>query len=236
MPPEFQSGDILDYGCGQGLFLASLLKAGRHAFGCDIEIDQIVNPAVRSQAVEIQPWGFPPVASVILTVSILDVIEHHVNPNAFLLMLKNHGVRHIVCKVPIVEGPLYVLSTMLARFRIPSTLYGLYEVGDPAPHVTYFSRPGITTLFQKHGFRLRKTMPITEVGAELPRRMRTVSVAVRSMLYPFLWLAGMSLAALSTFGKSDSQVFYFSGDEHSFSSSKSGLKKLSLGTLLLAFT
>ena len=84
----FRDDTILDVGCGPGIVVRHLRKAGYECFGCDLGIPTVlyeVQDAVwtRTEAAALGP-GFRGSVSVIL---LLDVLEHLKDPDKFLLNL-----------------------------------------------------------------------------------------------------------------------------------------------------
>ena len=193
---------ILDYGCGQGVLVAHLLAAGVDAWGCDLDPGA---PAVAVEASHLQqldePWGLP--AGRYETVVMLDVLEHHPDPVAFLRALPG---RHLLLKVPSAKGPAAVAARSMARVGRAGTMDKLFLVGEHAPHRWLATARGLATIGARAGWERRWGGSIVEVGRELPDRIRPrpASAAVRAVL------AGAGAVA-GTVGRlwSDALLAYF---------------------------
>jgi len=197
---------VLDYGCGQGIFVAELLAQGYQATGCDLSESVFVSKDPGRFIVLDEPWSFPARWSF-NTVSLLDVLEHCPDPVQFLRLLKDRHVEHVLVKVPVANGPVFAAAWCLARVGFPGALERLFLVGDAVPHVSYFTPRGLGRLFEKTGFRLTSSVKMAEVGRELPARLRQSSSPGKGLSLVFMglgcFLAGLSLAW------SDLMVFRF---------------------------
>lgn len=203
------AGPVLDYGCGQGIFLKALAERGFNASGCDMsrtvtgQIDpRFFHPLSR-------PWEVPE-SLVLSTVVLLDVLEHNPDPRNFLETLKAHGARRLIVKVPLASGPMFKMALLFAKAGRPDALERLFLVGDPVPHYVYYTAHGLQQLFHRSGFRLESRLNLAEVGRELPVRVRSI---------PPGWLAVSAL--LRGFGRvvemasrwwPDTSVFLFERD------------------------
>ncbi len=195
-------GRVLDYACGQGLFLRELVDRGLDATGCDLdaEVPSSVVPAGPRRLTLAVPWEVP--KGDWHTVALLDVLEHHPAPIRFL---KSLGARQLLVKVPLVEGPSGLVARLLARLGRPRLLEALMLVGELAPHQAYFTVPGLLTVAERAGFVEVRRLRLAEVGRELPERLR---VEVPSPLRRLARGGGRALEALSPTW-SDTAVFLF---------------------------
>jgi len=159
-------GPLLDYGAGQGAFVASATTRGVVAIGCDLDVAPgkvdgvtiLVAPA---------PWTWP--RGRWATVSLLDVLEHHPDP---VELLDAVPADQLIVKVPTARGPLTVLARVAARVGVGGPLEAIFLVGDQSPHVVLFTRRGLATTLRRAGWTMRRRASITEVAGELPMRMR----------------------------------------------------------------
>ena len=193
------SGRVLDYGAGQGVFIAWALRAGVDAFGCDLDVDAPLSQAPKDRMIALsQPWGFP--AGTWPTLVMLDVLEHHEDPVGFL---KHVPCEFVVLKLPNATGPAARLARLAAKFGKPGLLQQLFLVGENFPHRWLASKRGLRVLADRAGFEVVAEQAIVEVGTELPDRMRgDAGIVQRAML----WLAGAGLGALGTFWSDASVV------------------------------
>jgi hypothetical protein len=114
------------------------------------------------------PWGIPdhPDGKSWGTIAVLDVIEHHPDPRRFLSSAPSDVV---LVKVPNASGPLGATARAMAKMGWSSILERLLLVGDAAPHLTFFTRAGLSRALD--GFSTVSTLSIPDVGSEFPERM-----------------------------------------------------------------
>ena len=165
-------GPVLDYGCGQQAFLAQLLAAGHDATGADVGVPGAGVaggvPADRFIRLD-EPWAVPRAGSW-TTVVLLDVLEHHADPAAFLRSLG--GPRSLLVKVPLVTGPIGRLARAGVRLGRPVLMETLLLVGDVSPHLRFFTAAGVDDVARAAGYERRRRLNLADVGAELPDRIR----------------------------------------------------------------
>ena len=169
-------GRFLDYGCGHGLFLRTLLGAGFDAYGCDLSPSVVdsFGPELRPRvSLAAGPWALP--GERFETLCMLDVLEHCDAPRAFVSGLREAGVGLLIVKVPVASGPLFRLAEALARVDRTGSLKHLFLVGESAPNLSYFSAPGLMRLFERCGYRTLRRFRLAEVGPELAVRLRSAA-------------------------------------------------------------
>ncbi len=186
----FSRSPALDYACGQGDFLAQALARGIDCDGCELGIAEKDHLFKLTSA-----WTFPKNARRYETLLLLDVLEHHPDPGAFLRDLKSRGIKNLIIKVPLNTGPIALVSRALACIGRTSLLERLLLVDEPSPHLFFFSTEGLKNLVAREGFKFKGVLPLAEVGCELPQRLRREPTGVVRL---FLSFAGWKLAALST--------------------------------------
>lgn len=164
---------ILDYGCGQGVFVNFATKSGLSTLGVDINPQfELSNIRRLNYAWEIPTGTWP---SAVL----LDVIEHHEAPVAFLRSL---NANQLLLKVPSSEGPTAILAKLFFRAKKPALLERLLLIDDPHPHYWLFSRKGLRLLGMKAGYSVKSKIRVTEFGRELPSRIRITDKHLRRLL------------------------------------------------------
>lgn len=185
------AGDILDYGCGQGVFVSALAAQGFRAVGCDVS--RVVTAGIdphRFIRLD-EPWSIP-AGCDFTTVILFDVLEHSPDPAGFIGRLREHGAAHLLVKVPLASGPLFMIARMMARIGYEEIIEKLFLVGEAAPHTSYFTSEGLSRLLANAGFRLAGSLRLAEVGRELPCRIRELPPSwrlVRPVLSGLGWLA-----------------------------------------------
>jgi SAM-dependent methyltransferase len=182
-------GRVLDYGTGQGVLLRDLLAAGYDAWGCDIDTDVPLYVAPRDRLIALdRPWALPD--GKWDTVVMLDVLEHHHDPVAFLRSL---DCRNVVLKLPTSNGPFTSASRVLAKAGRRSILEHLFLEGENFPHHWLPTRRGVSVIAHASGWAVVATHAIVEVGAELPDRSRA---DLTTWARPLVAAAGMMVGAL----------------------------------------
>lgn len=166
------SGPVLDYGCGQQAFLAQLLDQGYDASGCDIGVPGVglsegIGPErfIRLD----RPWAVPDPGSW-TTVVLLDVLEHHPEPERFLCSLGSPPF--LLVKVPLLTGPVAQLALAAVRLGRPALMETLLLVGDVSPHLRFFTEKGLDEVAGAAGYRRRRRLNMADVGVEMPDRIR----------------------------------------------------------------
>ena len=184
------SSPVLDYGSGQGAFLAALDATGMDAWGCDLDVDVPMGSNTRNPIIKVQePWQIP--NGDWGTVVMLDVLEHHPDPGAFLDTLK---CRHLLLKLPTATGPAAAVARLAARLGRSGPLEQLFLSGENAPHYWLATQRGLQSLAASKGWKIVSQRRLPEVGRELPDRIRpTVNGFVRRSL---MTIVGVATAAV----------------------------------------
>ena len=126
-------GRLLDYGCGDGTFIAMIHTAFRETMGCDVDPGQIGEcrarlghlPGVRFEAVD---RASPPAPASWDVITCMEVLEHCVEPerrrvlDEIAALVKPGGL--VVISVPIEIGP------SVAGKQLFRALAGLRNLGD----------------------------------------------------------------------------------------------------------
>lgn len=166
-------GRILDYGCGQGVFVNDLVSHGFDVIGCDLS-REVTGQIDRRRFIGLdEPWILPAEFDF-RTVILFDVLEHSPNPVGLVGQFRDHGARRLLVKVPLASGPLFTAAKALAHAGYRGVIERLFLVGDVSPHVLYFTPNGLSLLMESAGFRLTSRLSLAEVGRELPARVREI--------------------------------------------------------------
>jgi hypothetical protein len=185
-------GRILDYGTGQGVFLAATLRQNMDAFGCDLDANAPMSVAPRDRILHLtEPWAIP--EGQWSTIVMLDVLEHHHDPVAFLSSLP---CELVLLKVPNATGPAARLARLAARFGRTGLLEQLFLVGENFPHRWLATRRGLRSMAERAGYEVVLERALVEVGLELPDRMRGEAGWAKRLV---LKVAGTALGLLGTF-------------------------------------
>jgi hypothetical protein len=163
---------VLDFGSGRGWFLEACKARGIERLGGadtsalairalggmgipGILLDDFEARGVRGTVEKIREGlGFAPTV-----VSLLDVLEHFETEqaNELLAALRDafrESLRLLVVKIPVSEGILFRLASMLAAIGMKGPLEQLYQVGTFPPHFHYFSRRSLRAILGKAGFEI----------------------------------------------------------------------------------
>lgn len=190
-------GRVLDYGCGQRAFLDQLLEAGYDAAGCDVGVPGVGSVGGGGSGDRFIPldqaWAVPDAGSW-TTIVLLDVIEHHTDPEAFLRSLG--APSFLVVKVPLLTGPIGRLARAAVRLSRPALMEKLLLVGDVSPHVRFFTAAGLDRVARSAGYVRRGRLNLADVGAELPDRIRGVADLPKPVRHAMA-VTGAGLAAVA---------------------------------------
>lgn len=165
-------GPVLDYGCGQQAFLSQLLAAGHDATGTDVGIPGagVAEGVPNERFIRLDtPWAVPRPGTW-TTVVLLDVLEHHHEPTAFLGSLG--GPRFLVVKVPLLTGPIARLASAGIHLGRPALMETLLLVDDVSPHLRFFTPAGLDRVARDAGYERCRRLNLADVGNELPDRIR----------------------------------------------------------------
>lgn len=165
-------GPVLDYGCGQQAFLSQLLAAGYDAMGCDVGVPEasLAEGVPSDRFIRLgQPWAVPRAGSW-TTIVLLDVLEHHPEPERFLCSLGSP--RFLLVKVPLVTGPIGRLARAGVSLGRPALMETLLLAGDVSPHLRFFTRKGVDHVARAAGYKRRRCLKLADVGTEMPDRIR----------------------------------------------------------------
>ncbi|MFA4994366.1 MAG: class I SAM-dependent methyltransferase [Bdellovibrionales bacterium] len=140
---------FLDVGCNYGFAVMAALRLGLDARGIDIDGAAIENNkkvigGYLFSATSVEEYAAQGHKVDMLYTS--EVIEHVPNPDAFVKSLST-------LLAP--GGILYLTTPDAGHFAVPRRLETWKEIMPPE-HITYFTRRGLTHLFEKHGLKVRK--------------------------------------------------------------------------------
>jgi hypothetical protein len=190
---------ILDYGCGQAIFFDHARREGLDVWATDLSLPADSRATGSEYFVPIdQPWTIP--MGDWGTVVLLDVLEHHPDPTAFLASLP---AEKVVVKVPLLGGPAGRVALTLARLGRPERLEGLLLAGEANPHRAFFTAKGLERVAAPR--QLVWHHRLADVGTELPERMTGRELGMKSAPIRAM---GAGLAAASRVW-SDTAVFVF---------------------------
>jgi 2-polyprenyl-3-methyl-5-hydroxy-6-metoxy-1,4-benzoquinol methylase len=147
--PMARPGRWLDVGCATGHFLETAARAGMEAEGLDVSPGAVAQARARGlRAHQGRVEDFEPAAPYD-TVTAFDVIEHLLDPRAFLDRLRGW----------LVPGGTLVLTLPDVGSIYPRLLmrrHWFYYL--PSDHLHYFNPRTITRLLGEHGFAVRRVM------------------------------------------------------------------------------
>jgi len=196
---------ILDVGCSDGLFLHMAGECGMFPIGVEPDAEK-ANRAIRLGHKVIAGYfgreKFKEIEEKTFDVVIFnDSFEHIPDPplvvDSALHFLKDDGL--LVLNIPSSDGVFFKIGSLLARCGNGSLLNRLWQKDYASPHLYYFNRCNIISLFSKKNLILKGDIALSsfEIGG-LWRRLRckhgfltTVSgFIILFILWPFLKNSG----------------------------------------------
>ena len=139
-------GTVLDYGCGTGQFLETLVQSGKNALGVEIN----VNAREAAQSFGIVSASIEGVEKGIEVITMWHVLEHIYDLNGLLSSFKERLLPggHLIIAVPNPESH-------------DAEHYGKHWAAWDVPiHVHHFTEASISKLLANHGFGLEKVIPM----------------------------------------------------------------------------
>jgi 2-polyprenyl-3-methyl-5-hydroxy-6-metoxy-1,4-benzoquinol methylase len=201
----------LDVGCSRGIFLETADNAGFSATG--IEPDTVLAQECRNRGYTVMTGFFPDTAELsgkkFDVLAFNDSFEHIPNSTAVVEGIKNHlnkdGI--VVVNLPTSDGLMFRAAYFLYKAGIHTAFDRLWQKGFTSPHLHYFNLHNLKCLFEKCGFDLRYTTPLSYYTIKgLWSRLVCKSSFFVSL---FTWMLLMLLYPLFT-AKSDCFVAFFS--------------------------
>jgi len=143
---NLRPGLLLDVGCGQGHFLARMVKAGWRGVGVDFDADA-VEAAKNAYALDVRVGGLETLSANregfdVITAS--HVIEHVENPSEFL-----SGCRRLLRP----EGQLIIRTPNVASYG-HRKYGGAWRGLEPPRHLCLFTMDGLRLLSNSAGFEV----------------------------------------------------------------------------------
>lgn len=181
-------GNLLDIGCGAGVFLSEAKKLGYQVAGNDISpyaIRQLQAEKIQCYPGELEKALLPD--SFFDCVTAWDVIEHIPDSNKIF---------NVINKSLKVGGYIFLTTPdtdMIDRKILGTHWYSYHKIPE---HVLFFNKKSVEALCQRNGFRLKKVIPWGFV-----RDLRFVFSSAR---YPFFKEIS---AMINRFSFADKKIF-----------------------------
>ncbi len=140
---------FLDVGCNYGFTVAAALSLDLDAHGIDIDATAVNSSREnfglsKFETISVEDYaGAGRKADMIYT---SEVIEHVHNPDTFVKAL---------AQILVKSGILYLTTPDGGHFSLPRD-FTKWSAVTPPEHIVYFTRQGLRTLLEKHGFKIRK--------------------------------------------------------------------------------
>lgn len=186
---------LLDVGSAHGWFLDAAAARGLQVEG--VEPEEHLAAETTSRGLRVRHGYFPAVLTdgeQVDVISFNDVLEHIPDIDETLAAcaatLRSGGVLSV--NIPSSEGLAYRVATLLARVGARGPYLRLWQEGLPSPHAHYFPPSALAEVIERHGLKVRKTVPLSSVRRRgLWARLHTVRKPspVSVITFAALWLA-----------------------------------------------
>jgi 2-polyprenyl-3-methyl-5-hydroxy-6-metoxy-1,4-benzoquinol methylase len=172
----------LDIGCDTGAFaLAAARIWGTRPCGIDIaarSIESAVDAGVDAYCCPLE--RAPGHLSALSVITAIDLIEHLVDPQSFIVELKRRlrpgGVAYL--ETPNITSQLYTIGRLLSRGTAGRPT-SVYQRLFPSEHIQYFSRAGLERLASDAGLEIislrTRRIPFAEIGTSFTLRVAAIS-------------------------------------------------------------
>jgi SAM-dependent methyltransferase len=202
--------NLLEIGCGAGIFLESAIQAGFNATG--IEPYEAMARRGIKRGLNVRIGLFPDClgeSERFDAIVFNDVFEHLPNPKEMLATCHRHlndkGI--LVINIPNSRGLFFRIAALAARVQVTSPWERMWQKMFWSPHLHYFSAKSLELICRKSGFH-----PIVQ-----GRRLKSVNFRglwSRVMASPHsskiqdiaLFIGSLGLGAVTPFFESDSTV------------------------------
>ena len=157
-----QDTEIIDYGCGKGIFLKEAYNFGyKNLIGVESSnksinslglIFEMIKVEFKENNIIFNPNSLNIKNSNLRVLAALDVVEHFSKSKLIhwleIILKEFSRPKYLIIKVPSREGVLFKLAYLFAKLKISKKpLHQLLQVGTFPPHFFYFSEKGLINLF-----------------------------------------------------------------------------------------
>ena len=211
--------NIIDFGCGKGIFLDEASKSFPNIYGVEsskisfenlktkfnICLSEIINDKL---IIKNKPIQFKN-RNLLLA---LDLIEHfqHEKINKWIdsILANFNNPYKIIIKVPSRKGILFKISYLLAILKISEKpLYQLLQTDSYPPHYYYFSEEGLIKFFEKKNYYPEKIL--YDLDYEIKGFSKRLSYSPLFSLLINLFIAPVLALVAIFFRRQDSIIIFF---------------------------
>ncbi len=156
---------FLDVGCNQGFAVAAAQALNLSAHGIDLDASAIASAQREFGDAAFSTETAPDFAAKGQTFDMVyssEVIEHIPNYSEFAAAIG---------RLTVPDGVLYLTTPDAGHFRIPRDFVSWPQVHPPR-HLTYFTKKGLRSLFEQHGFHDFRFMWNFKPGIRMIARKR----------------------------------------------------------------
>lgn len=142
-----QGRNFLDVGCNYGFGVVAAHALGLDAHGIDVDSTAIASNqqryAGRGTFTYIPVEGYAATGKKADIIYTSEVIEHVPDTNSFVAAL---------AKILNPGGVAYITTPDAGHFRVPKD-FTVWDAAIPPEHIVYFTRKGMKSLLERHGFK-----------------------------------------------------------------------------------
>ncbi|MDR3001649.1 MAG: class I SAM-dependent methyltransferase, partial [Fibromonadaceae bacterium] len=203
-----KANTVLDVGCSVGLFLKIAEAEGFSVTG--LEPDANLAVKLKEQGYQVINGFFPGAEELSNkkydAIIFNDSLEHIPELQGILQGLKDYLEKNglVIINVPTSSGIIFKISSLLYKIGVKAPLERAWQKGFASPHVHYFNKDNLLSLFERNGFITQYTTSLSYYTIKgLWKRLSCKSSFIFSIfawlclvaMYPFYMLKSDSLMA-----------------------------------------
>lgn len=207
----------LEIGSGNGWWLEACSQAGITCKG--VEPETIFADYHRQHNLQVIYGFYPhPQASTKEGYDFIifnDVFEHIEKLEELTTAVKNDLAAggYLIINLPMSDGIIYRVATLLARFGITSFLERMWQFNFHSPHINYFNTKNLDLFVAKRGFTKVAGLKLSSINLSTVKERIRTDKSVSNFKAGLLTIALWCMSPVIYFSKPDIKVFFYKKDK-----------------------